>query len=63
MTQAWCKLWECVRSYNVVSGNEDGTFRSVHLCEAPGAFVAALNHHLKTNFSELKVSLLEFFLN
>ncbi|XP_049787047.1 cap-specific mRNA (nucleoside-2'-O-)-methyltransferase 2 isoform X3 [Schistocerca cancellata] len=51
VTQAWCKFYEIVATYDLVpeSANTDGRFNSLHLCEAPGAFIAALNHYLKLN--------------
>ncbi|XP_046999261.1 cap-specific mRNA (nucleoside-2'-O-)-methyltransferase 2 isoform X2 [Schistocerca americana] len=51
VTQAWCKFYEIVATYDLVpeSANTDGFFNSLHLCEAPGAFIAALNHYLKLN--------------
>ncbi len=50
LTQAWCKFTEVLSRYpellpvRCLEGNE--TFVSAHLCEAPGAFVSALNHFL-----------------
>ena len=49
VTQAWCKFYEIISSFPLVPQNEllNGSFISVHLCEAPGAFVTSLNHWLK----------------
>ena len=50
VTQAWCKFYEIVSSFPLVPqiAISEGSFTSVHLCEAPGAFVTSLNHWLKT---------------
>lgn len=56
-TQAWCKFFEIIQhSGGVEHLVKDQSFNSVHLCEAPGAFIASLNHLLKS-------SGLFFFLN
>ncbi|XP_023235099.1 cap-specific mRNA (nucleoside-2'-O-)-methyltransferase 2-like [Centruroides sculpturatus] len=45
LTQAWLKFYEILSSYPLVPcGVRD--FSSFHLCEAPGAFVTALNHYV-----------------
>ncbi|KAJ8272066.1 hypothetical protein COCON_G00109250 [Conger conger] len=51
-TQAWCKFHEVLGSFNLVPERalQDGELNSVHLCEAPGAFIASLNHYLKSRF-------------
>ncbi|XP_037042923.1 cap-specific mRNA (nucleoside-2'-O-)-methyltransferase 2-like [Bradysia coprophila] len=49
VTRAWCKLYECLSDFPIVKVSTKGEFNSVHLCEAPGAFIAALNHFLKLN--------------
>ncbi|XP_065224670.1 cap-specific mRNA (nucleoside-2'-O-)-methyltransferase 2-like [Planococcus citri] len=56
LTQAWCKFYELISKYDLIpsealSGN---TLFSYHMCEAPGAFVASLNHYLKLNHPNLK---------
>lgn len=56
VTQAFCKFYECVGSYPLVD-NVGEVFQSVHLCEAPGAFVSALNHYLRLKHPETEVSL------
>ncbi|KAI8779381.1 cap-specific mRNA (nucleoside-2-O-)-methyltransferase 2 [Biomphalaria glabrata] len=43
-TQAWVKFYELLNSFSLVPQNK---FLSVHLCEAPGAFVTCLNYHLQ----------------
>lgn len=55
-TQAWAKFHEILHSFNLLPDNvqQTGRFRSVHLCEAPGAFVACLNHHVKSSCPWLK---------
>ncbi|XP_074645926.1 cap-specific mRNA (nucleoside-2'-O-)-methyltransferase 2-like [Tubulanus polymorphus] len=47
-TQAWCKFFEIVSRYPIVPSHI-AQFMSLHLCEAPGAFISALNHYLKTH--------------
>lgn len=58
ITQAWCKFYEIACNFplvpldKILSENKEENacgFTSVHLCEAPGAFVIALNHWLKLN--------------
>ncbi len=53
LTQAWCKFYECLARYPGLARG-DGTLKTAHLCEAPGAFVAALNHYLALNKGEVK---------
>ncbi|KFV66120.1 Cap-specific mRNA (nucleoside-2'-O-)-methyltransferase 2, partial [Dryobates pubescens] len=50
-TQAWCKFHEILGSFPLLPEEalEEGELNSVHLCEAPGAFVASLNHYLKSH--------------
>jgi cap2 methyltransferase len=56
MTTAWAKMWEMLVAYGdelvppspPVGSDTAVPFRSVHLCEAPGAFVCALNHFVET---------------
>ncbi|ESO09477.1 hypothetical protein HELRODRAFT_150382, partial [Helobdella robusta] len=45
-TQAWCKFHEILCSFPHLVKLECENFNSFHLCEAPGAFVASLNHYL-----------------
>lgn len=68
LTQAWCKFYEIACSSDLVSLDEireDGgtSLTSVHLCEAPGAFISALNHFLAINHEELRLDWLAMTLN
>lgn len=55
-TQAWCKFYEILCSFPLLPlGQSFTSLNSVHLCEAPGAFVAALNHYLVLNHPHVKV--------
>lgn len=54
LTQAWCKFTEIMSQFpSLVPSQSRRTspFTTAHLCEAPGAFVAALNHYLHTQHS------------
>nr|XP_028581893.1 cap-specific mRNA (nucleoside-2'-O-)-methyltransferase 2 [Podarcis muralis] len=50
-TQAWCKFHEILGSFPLLPSDalQNGELNSVHLCEAPGAFIASLNHYLKSH--------------
>ncbi|NWU96011.1 CMTR2 methyltransferase, partial [Upupa epops] len=50
-TQAWCKFHEILCAFPLLPEEalRDGELNSVHLCEAPGAFIASLNHYLKSH--------------
>lgn len=49
-TQAWCKFHEILHTYNLIPLRQK-LLTSVHLCEAPGAFITSLNHYLKLHQS------------
>ncbi|XP_022193426.2 cap-specific mRNA (nucleoside-2'-O-)-methyltransferase 2 [Nilaparvata lugens] len=55
LTQAWCKFYEILNNFEVVPDvcRKGQPLNSIHLCEAPGAFITSLNHYLSTN-SELQ---------
>ncbi|XP_033732566.1 cap-specific mRNA (nucleoside-2'-O-)-methyltransferase 2-like [Pecten maximus] len=44
-TQAWCKFYEIVSTFKLIDFDIPEV-NSVHLCEAPGAFITSLNHFL-----------------
>ncbi|XP_077197575.1 cap-specific mRNA (nucleoside-2'-O-)-methyltransferase 2 [Paroedura picta] len=50
-TQAWCKFHEILGSFPLLPSDalQNGELNTVHLCEAPGAFIASLNHYLKSH--------------
>lgn len=50
-TQAWCKFQEILCSFPLIPQEafQEGRLNSLHLCEAPGAFIASLNHYLKSH--------------
>ena len=61
-TQAWCKFHEILSSYDVIKPRQNGEFNSLHLCEAPGAFVTSLNHYLQSRTTgNLKVYFFHVF--
>merc|ERR1719319_498933 len=48
LTQAWEKFFECFQTFKL-GPKDDSDFNTLHLCEAPGAFVTSLNHALVNN--------------
>ncbi|KAJ8927799.1 hypothetical protein NQ314_019680 [Rhamnusium bicolor] len=56
LTQAWCKFYEILGRFPVIPQQSqlDGKFSTLHLCEAPGAFVCALNHYLTLNYPDIQ---------
>ncbi|CAL9701815.1 unnamed protein product [Knipowitschia caucasica] len=50
-TQAWCKFYEILGTFDIIPEQalHNGELNTVHLCEAPGAFISALNHYIKTS--------------
>lgn len=53
VTQAWCKLYEIMSNYECIQP-QNYRLKSVHFCEAPGGFIAALNHWLKLNTPDVQ---------
>lgn len=57
-TTAWTKMYESIVSFDLLPASGGATVGhleigqpavgSVHLCEAPGAFISATNHYIKT---------------
>ncbi|XP_078724776.1 cap-specific mRNA (nucleoside-2'-O-)-methyltransferase 2 isoform X2 [Lampetra fluviatilis] len=67
-TQAWCKFHELLAGGLPVLPPSalrrgGGRINSVHLCEAPGAFICSLNHYLRTHQAACKLCWLATTLN
>ncbi|GJQ72598.1 hypothetical protein Trydic_g1263 [Trypoxylus dichotomus] len=65
VTQAWCKFYECLFEFPIIYRQiiDEAHLNSVHLCEAPGAFICALNHFLKSQIPEIEWNWLGTTLN
>lgn len=51
VTNAWIKMYEILNIYDdllLIKTQNKPTIKTFHLCEAPGAFIAATNHYLTT---------------
>lgn len=59
LTQAWTKFYECASNYAIIpkQAMTERKMVSLHLCEAPGAFITSLNHYLKQNHQDVEVRL------
>ena len=53
LTQAWLKFHECFHVFGLGPEPEVKEYNSVHLCEAPGAFITSLNHALVLHHSDV----------
>eukprot|EP00742_Colponemidia_sp_Colp-10_P005154 GILJ01005504.1.p1 GENE.GILJ01005504.1~~GILJ01005504.1.p1 ORF type:complete len:917 (-),score=93.02 GILJ01005504.1:89-2839(-) len=64
-TVAWAKFYEMVETYDLVppSAIDARRLNSVHLCEAPGAFICSLNHYVRTKFENMEWDWLAISLN
>ncbi len=47
-TQAWAKMYEILSNFHLINYQTDQKWITLHLCEAPGGFISALNHYLVT---------------
>lgn len=47
ITQGWLKMFEIVSRFKLFDESKQ-TIRTFHICEAPGNFISAINHYIKT---------------
>ena len=48
-TQAWAKMFEILSNFPLINHHQSHEkWLTLHLCEAPGGFISALNHFLVT---------------
>jgi hypothetical protein len=49
ISQAWLKMYEILYDLKLIEGTQTvDTLNTFHLCEAPGNFISACNHYIKT---------------
>jgi hypothetical protein len=52
ISQAWLKMYEIITDCDLIPTNRKGTYKSFHICEAPGTFISCIHNyiHTKTNY-------------
>lgn len=53
-TIAWVKMYEIISTYPDLIPFDEYRIHSVHICEAPGAFICSINHYIKTKRSYIE---------
>ena len=48
ISQAWLKMYEIITDCNLIPTNRKGTYKSFHICEAPGTFINCINNYVST---------------
>ncbi|AYV84969.1 MAG: putative FtsJ-like methyltransferase [Satyrvirus sp.] len=48
ISQAWLKMYEIIANIPLFDEN-NCTIKTFHICEAPGSFILAINHYIRTN--------------
>lgn len=49
-SNAWCKFIEIISTFPILPQDVKSSFTSLHFCEAPGGFIAALHYYLCLKF-------------
>ena len=50
ISQAWLKMYEIITDCNLIPTNKKGTYRTFHICEAPGTFINCINKNFFVKF-------------
>ncbi|KAJ1484270.1 FtsJ-like methyltransferase-domain-containing protein [Baffinella frigidus] len=55
-TRAWLKMYEMIAAFDLIDCQvvQGGECNSLHLCEAPGAFICATNHYIRTRWPNMR---------
>jgi hypothetical protein len=48
ISQAWLKMYEIIIDCNLIPTQRKGTYKSFHICEAPGTFINCINNYIST---------------
>ncbi|KAI2809694.1 Methylcrotonoyl-CoA carboxylase beta chain, mitochondrial [Blomia tropicalis] len=63
LTRAWIKFYDILSSFPLFSCKDCDSICVMFLCEAPGAFVNAANHYIRTNYCNVKMNWVATTLN
>lgn len=48
ISQAWLKMYEIITDCELIPIHRKGTYKSFHICEAPGTFINCINNYIYT---------------
>ena len=58
VSQAWLKMYEILANCKLIKKKK--SYKTLHLCEAPGSFVACFNHFIQSNLRKTGDPAIEF---